>query len=129
MMRYKETEVPRPTFYGKIAVSSENAEIIGTYKSCCTYMFNVNDMDAIMCCNGCRNVCIKTGRRDQEITIDIDPCLAYKLNNDIDLYNKLVIKQSIFIVFNSFYSPFNVCVNRDENVITHQYIYECYMKC
>eukprot|EP01083_Nonionella_stella_P025612 70542_1 len=48
MMRYKETEVPRPTFSGKIQVSLENAEIIETYKSwyayCCKITCSMSTM-------------------------------------------------------------------------------------
>ncbi len=51
MMRYKETEVTRPTFSGKITVSFENAELIETYKSCYKYCCKITcSMSTMLLC-------------------------------------------------------------------------------
>ena len=41
MMRYKQTEIPRPTFSGKIQVSKMNGEIIETYRNWWTYCLKI----------------------------------------------------------------------------------------
>eukprot|EP01083_Nonionella_stella_P083761 231663_1 len=136
MMRYHQTEVPRPSFRGKKTVSKENGELIETYNNwysyCCKITFSMSTM---VLCVAIVVVIVATlfvlrgqNRDNQVLTVGIGMAnavqifimnklytwLAYKLNEweghrlQQDYYNNLVIKRIIFIVFNSFYSLFYI---------------------
>lgn len=144
MMRYRETEIPRPTFTGKIAVSKQNGAIVETYANwwshCCKITCSLSTMLL------CVAIVIATvfalfilrgsNRNNQPLTIGIGminslqifimnkiyTSLAYKLNEweghrlEQDYYNNLVIKRIIFIVFNSFYSLFYIAFFDDNPI-------------
>eukprot|EP01083_Nonionella_stella_P083763 231668_1 len=136
MMRYQETEVPRPSFKGEITVSKENGELIETYKNWYAYCCKITvSMSTMVLCVAIVVVIVATlfllrgqNRNNQILTVGIGMAnavqifimnklytwLAYKLNEweghrlQQDYYNNLVIKRIIFIVFNSFYSLFYI---------------------
>eukprot|EP01084_Bolivina_argentea_P265684 450445_1 len=123
MLRYTETEIPRPSFSGEMIISSETGEYTETYRSGCEYFCKVTfSMSTMLLC-----ICIVVGivitlfwlRGNHEnvrgLTIGIGMAnaiqifimnkiytyLAYMLNEweghrlQQDYYNNLVIKRII----------------------------------
>eukprot|EP00484_Ammonia_sp_Unknown_P021140 CAMPEP_0197037500 /NCGR_PEP_ID=MMETSP1384-20130603/14694_1 /TAXON_ID=29189 /ORGANISM="Ammonia sp." /LENGTH=845 /DNA_ID=CAMNT_0042467813 /DNA_START=23 /DNA_END=2560 /DNA_ORIENTATION=- len=135
MMRYKQTEVPRPAFSGRMVISKENGEIIETYQSWFAYVCKITfSMSTMVLCIAIVMAVVaalfilRGEQNDEYLSIGVGMLnsiqifimnkiytwLAYRLNEweghrlQQDYYNNLVVKRIIFIVFNSFYSLFYI---------------------
>ena len=136
-MRYHSTQVPRPSFEGRIEISELTGDIIETYKSYGKYILKITfSISTMLCCIaavigivlGIWTLQAEWGKNQTEISITIGIINAIQIQvmnflytylavilNDFeghrleqDYYNNLVIKRIFFFIVNSFNSLFYI---------------------
>ncbi|ETO32504.1 hypothetical protein RFI_04619, partial [Reticulomyxa filosa] len=126
MMRYAETEVPRPNFEGTLEISKITGEIIEVMSSHVWYVVKIMaSMSGIVCCLACVIAAVvgiwtlKKQTSNNEIFNYIYVYLAFWLNEkeghrlQEEWYNHLVVKRVFFFVVNSFNSLFYLAFIQD----------------